>query len=48
MPENDEPDIPSIEKETEELVALGRAIKKLSEAHPEIIDIGKLQRLLGR
>jgi integrase len=48
MPEDNEPDIPSIEKETEELVALGKAIKKLAESHPDVIDIGKLQGLLGR
>lgn len=48
MPENNEPDIPTVEKETEELVNLGKAIKKLAEAHPEVIDIGKLQGLLGR
>jgi hypothetical protein len=48
MPEYTEPDIPTFEKENEELVTLGKAIKKLSEAHPEIIDIGKLQELLNR
>jgi hypothetical protein len=48
MPEDNEPDIPTVEKETEELVNLGKAIKKLAEAHPEVIDIQKLQGLLGR
>ncbi|MGD2085602.1 MAG: site-specific integrase [Candidatus Aminicenantes bacterium] len=48
MPDGDEPDIPTVEKETEELVNLGKAIKKLAEAHPEVIDIEKLQGLLGQ
>ncbi len=48
MPEDTEPDIPAFEKETDELLALGKAIKKLSEEHPEIIDIGKLKGLLGQ
>ena len=42
------PDPHFIEKETEELIALGKSIKRLAEAHPEVIDIGKLQGLLGQ
>ena len=46
MPESREPDIPTVEKETEELLLLGRAIKKIAEKHPEVIDIQKLQLLM--
>jgi integrase len=46
FPEKNEPDIPTIEKETNELLVLGKAIKRIAEKHPEIIDIGKLQELL--
>lgn len=48
MADYNEPDIPTFEKKTEELLNLGKAIKKLSEDHPEIINIEKLQGLLGR
>jgi len=47
MPEDTEPDIPTFEKETDELLAIGKAIKKLSQEHPEVINIEKLQGLLG-
>jgi hypothetical protein len=46
MPENSEPDIPRIEKETQELIDLGKAIKKLAEMHPEVINVEKLQKLI--
>ena len=48
MSEDKEIDIPTREKETEELIALGNAIKKLAEMHPEVIDMEKLQEVLGQ
>lgn len=48
MPEENEPDIPTIEKETQELIDLGKAIKKLAEMHPEVIDVEKLQAILSK
>jgi site-specific recombinase XerD len=47
MPEDTEPDIQEFEKETDELLAIGKAIKKLSEKHPDVVDIEKLQGLLS-
>lgn len=47
MPEDSEPDFPTVERETEEILALGKAIKKIAETHPEVIDIEKLQGLLS-
>ena len=44
IPENREPDIPTVEKETEELLLLRKAIKKIAEKpgdyrYPEIVGI---------
>lgn len=47
MIEDSEPDIPFMEQETDELIRLGKAIKKLSESHPEAINIDVLSKLSG-
>jgi integrase/recombinase XerD len=47
--EDNDPDIPAFEKETQELVILGKAIKQLSEQRPDIIgsiDLDKLQEIV--
>jgi integrase len=48
LPEDDEADIPIVEKETSELIDLGKAIKKLAEMHPEIINMDKLQEFVAK
>ena len=48
LPEDTEPDIPTIENETQELIDLGKSIKKLAEMHPEVINIERLQQLMER
>jgi len=45
--DSSEPDIPFMEQETDELLKLGKAIKKLAESHPEAINLEILAKLSG-
>ena len=48
LPEDNEPDIPVMEKETNEFIDLGKAIKKLAEMNPEIINVDKLREFVAK
>ena len=46
-PEDKEPDIPTVENEIQELIELGKSIKKLAEMHPEVINLERLEKIVG-